>query len=288
VADSACVSSGSRPSSSEVCLTGVACGCGVGGQCGGANALCDSRTQSCVCSRGWTGASCLIPDLGVSTGSGSNSSDPGRQCAGVVDTSGACCVGPIDVVSGLCCGVNDTVAASGRCCEGVVDGCGVCGGDGVAVDVSGRCCSTALSPSNVCCGSGGSDSCGVCSGLNACAAIVRMLVSDTEGMLCAVLDVLIACCCVMCCLCICVSVSNVTLFLRSALGVDASLLFNVSLTSTGTAGTVRHLRVWQCRVQLLCVCCRTVGCDNVQFLPFDRWCLSLRYHLKRGCRTGYC
>ncbi len=35
------------------------------------------------------------------------------------------------------------------------------------------------------------------------------------------------------------SVSNVTLFLESALGVDASLLLNVSLTSTGTAGTVR-------------------------------------------------
>ncbi len=36
-----------------------------------------------------------------------------------------------------------------------------------------------------------------------------------------------------------VSVWNVTLFLESALGVDASLLSNVSLTSTGTAGTVR-------------------------------------------------
>ncbi len=34
------------------------------------------------------------------------------------------------------------------------------------------------------------------------------------------------------------TVSNVTLFLRSALGVDASLLSNVSLTATGTAGTV--------------------------------------------------
>jgi hypothetical protein len=195
VADSACVSSGSRPSSSEVCLTGVACGCDVDGQCGGANALCDSRTQSCVCSSGWTGASCLIPDLGVSAGFWFNSSDPGRQCGGVVDVSGACCVGPIDVVSGLCCGVNATVTASGRCCEGVVDGCGVCGGDGVAVDVNGRCCRTALSPSGLCCGSGsgGSDSCGVCSGLNACAAVVRMLVSDTNGMLCCLVWCVLRC-----------------------------------------------------------------------------------------------
>jgi hypothetical protein len=38
---------------------------------------------------------------------------------------------------------------------------------------------------------------------------------------------------------VCITVSNVTLFLESALGVDASLLSNVSLTSTGTAGTVR-------------------------------------------------
>ncbi len=38
---------------------------------------------------------------------------------------------------------------------------------------------------------------------------------------------------------LCASVWNVTLFLESALGVDASLLWNVSLTSTGGAGTVR-------------------------------------------------
>ncbi len=38
---------------------------------------------------------------------------------------------------------------------------------------------------------------------------------------------------------LCVSVWNVTVFLESALGVDASLLSNMSLTSTGTAGTVR-------------------------------------------------
>ncbi len=117
-----------------------------------------------------------------------------------------------------------------------MDGCGVCGGDGVAVDVSGRCCSTALSPSNVCCGSSGSDSCGVCSGLNACAAIVRMQVADTDGMLSAG--------CAVCGVChdyalMCVPVWNVTLFLESALGVDASLVLNMSLTSTGTAGIVR-------------------------------------------------
>ena len=35
-----------------------------------------------------------------------------------------------------------------------------------------------------------------------------------------------------------------TLFLESALGVDASLLSNVSLTSTGTAGTVRDAVVF--------------------------------------------
>jgi hypothetical protein len=110
-----------------------------------------------------------------------SSSDPKRQCAGVVDTNGICCVGPIDRVTGLCCGANHTVSASGRCCAGVLDACGVCGGSGIAVDVTGQCCASPLSPAGRCCGPAGADSCGVCGGLNECAAVVSVQISDHGG-----------------------------------------------------------------------------------------------------------
>ncbi len=53
------------------------------------------------------------------------------------------------------------------------------------------------------------------------------------------------------------SVWNVTVFLESALGVDASLLSNVSLTATGTAGTVR-VAVCDCCACFCAVCCMTL------------------------------
>lgn len=177
-----CANSGARPSSHDVCDTGVPCECTIDSNCTNTHALCDGGTHTCRCSAGWTGTSCAIVELGVSTGFLFNSSDPERQCAGVVDTNGVCCAGPIDRVTGACCGVNDSVSAAGRCCAGVLDACGVCGGNGIAVDVTGQCCASPLSPAGLCCGAAGTDSCGVCSGLNECPAVVSVQISDTAGM----------------------------------------------------------------------------------------------------------
>lgn len=164
-----------RPSSTIACDTGVACICKADLECG-VHGVCDVVSGSCGCERGWTGRDCSIVDyLSTSTTSGDT-------CDGVRDARGICCSYGIDAVTGVCCNPSDVMTRDGRCCDGMLDGCGECNGDGVGVDSEGTCCKTPISPMGRCCdGMGGLDNCGVCGGTNSCSASVRVSVDGDGG-----------------------------------------------------------------------------------------------------------
>ena len=185
-----------KPESTIACDTGVACPCRDASgqdQCRAAigdHSVCNTTSQLCTCSEGWAGSTCNVTALAFV-----NASAP---CADgtTPDRTGHCCT-HIDVLTGLCCASGDVVGINGRCCVGgQLDGCGVCNGTGVMLDRFGYCCQSPVASNGVCCDfASGTDSCGVCAGVNHCPAVVKGYVPVVHPILAALSSIAGKSCC---------------------------------------------------------------------------------------------
>ena len=103
----------------------LACDFCAGQGCSG-HGTCNSASQKCECTMGYTGTFCAVSPV----------------CPpGMVDGAGECCTSGVVSALGQCCtgevgnGAAPALDGNGRCCaSGQVDACGVCGGNGKVVD----------------------------------------------------------------------------------------------------------------------------------------------------------
>ena len=181
---------GSPPASSMSCDTGLSCACSGSGitetdtyceQAVGSHSVCNLTSQACECELGWGGSDCA--SIAVTATATATAPHINVTCpTGSPDVTGQCCPA-IDTVTGLCCDAGAVVGSDGRCCaSGTLDGCGVCDGTGVMLDRDGHCCHAPVAANGRCCSdeSGGVDSCGVCSGVDACSTQVSVDVGVLE------------------------------------------------------------------------------------------------------------